>query len=79
MNMTAAERKTILATPQPNCVACRSQSVHTENDWKHHPFRGHGYVGQGGWSHPDLAPKAVALISSATATPNPPPTGEPKL
>jgi hypothetical protein len=72
--MTATERSLILSTPQLNCSACQRQAIHTEADWKYHPFHTHGYVRESGWSHPDLRPKAVALIPRATATPNPPPT-----
>ena len=74
--MNAAERSLIRATPQPNCPACQRQEVHDEMDWLYHPFRTHGYVSESGWTHPDLKPKAVALIPRATATPNPPPTGQ---
>jgi hypothetical protein len=55
--MTTAERSLILSTPQPNCQACQRQAIHTESDWKYHPFRTHGYVSESGWSHPDLRPK----------------------
>lgn len=40
------------------CPACKDKRLHTEADWKHHPYKGHGYAKeQGGWTHPDLKPK----------------------
>lgn len=36
------------------CPACESQRVHTAEEWKNHPFAGHGYVREQGWTHPDL-------------------------
>lgn len=40
-----------------NCRACQERRRHTEEDWKNHPYRGHGYTDNVGWSHPDLEPR----------------------
>ncbi len=41
------------------CPACVAQRLHTETEWKDfHPFRGHGYTKEHGWTHPDLAKSA---------------------
>jgi hypothetical protein len=38
------------------CPACVEQRIHTKEDWeRYHPFRGHGYTQQSGWTHPKLA------------------------
>ncbi len=40
------------------CPACKEKRLHTPEDWKHHPYKGHGYTKEcGGWTHPDLEPK----------------------
>lgn len=36
------------------CPACGEQRLHTEEEWKNHPFHKHGYTGEQGWTHPDL-------------------------
>jgi hypothetical protein len=38
------------------CPACENKRVHTPEDWKHHPYAGHGYQDGQGWSHRDLEP-----------------------
>lgn len=40
-------------TPQI-CPACAAQARHDEETWKLHPYRGHGYLKETGWTHPDL-------------------------
>ena len=40
------------------CSACEAKRIHTEEDWQHHPLRGHGFTKEQGWSHPDLAKEA---------------------
>ena len=46
-----------------DCPACAGQRLHTEPEWnEHHPYRGHGYTRESGWSHPELK----ADISTAT-------------
>ena len=37
------------------CPACTEKRVHATEDWKQHPYAGHGYVKGQGWTHPDLA------------------------
>jgi hypothetical protein len=37
------------------CPACTEKRVHAPEDWKLHPYAGHGYVSEQGWTHPDLA------------------------
>jgi len=61
--MTADERKLILATPQPDCPACQKQSIHSEEDWRFHPFKTHGYAGSG-WTHPAITPKPALVKAS---------------
>lgn len=36
------------------CPACSEKRVHTPEDWKNHPYAGHGFVHGHGWTHPDL-------------------------
>jgi len=62
--MTTEERKLVLATPQPGCPACQKQAIHTEADWRFHPFKTHGYVSQSGWTHPALTPKPALVNPS---------------
>ena len=38
------------------CPACTAKCLHTSEDWKLHPYAGHGYASGQGWTHPDLAP-----------------------
>jgi hypothetical protein len=52
--MTATERSLVLSTPQLDCEACQTQSIHTAEDWKLHPYAGHGFSPERGWSHPNL-------------------------
>jgi hypothetical protein len=38
-----------------NCPACADKRVHSEGEWgRFHPFRGHGYTKETGWTHPEL-------------------------
>lgn len=37
-----------------DCPACCGRRVHTEEEWKDHPFAGHGYTKEHGWTHPAL-------------------------
>lgn len=41
-------------TPQPECCACQTKALHTEEDWLHHPLKGHGFIREHGWTHPSL-------------------------
>jgi hypothetical protein len=43
----------------PKCPACAAGRYHTEEEWKCHPYRGHGYQKQVGWSHPALEAEAT--------------------
>lgn len=38
------------------CSACQAKRLHTDEDWKQHPYKGHGFLKGQGWSHEDLAP-----------------------
>jgi hypothetical protein len=42
------------------CPACTEKRVHTAEDWKHHPYAGHGYQERLGWTHPDLESRGMA-------------------
>jgi len=42
-------------TERANCPACIEKRCHTEEEWKNHPMRRHGYS-DGKWSKPELAP-----------------------
>jgi hypothetical protein len=35
------------------CMACIEKRVHTEEEWKNHPYARHGFE-NGKWSHLDL-------------------------
>jgi hypothetical protein len=50
--MTDKERE---RTERANCPACIGKRCHTEEEWKNHPMRGHGFE-DGKWSKPELAP-----------------------
>ncbi len=40
------------------CHACEEKRIHTQEEWKKaHPYKGHGYSPETGWTHPDLGPK----------------------
>lgn len=41
------------------CPACLERRVHTEEEWKHHKYRTHGFTPEQGWTHPDLAKEAL--------------------
>ena len=47
-------------TPQALCPACIAKLRHTPEDWKNHPYAGHGYQSGQGWSHPDLEEESKA-------------------
>lgn len=50
--------QTVARTPNPACHACILQARHTKFCWaEFHPYAGHGYTKERGWSHPDLEPK----------------------
>lgn len=44
------------------CPACREMRCHTEEEWKHHPLRGHGFD-DGKWSHPDAEAEHKARVA----------------
>ena len=55
--MTEAEDKLVHRDGSPDCPACQDKRVHTAVDWaQFHPYVGHGYTKERGWSHPDLVP-----------------------
>jgi hypothetical protein len=39
------------------CPACENKRPHSPEEWKNHPYAGHGYQDGQGWSHRDLEPK----------------------
>lgn len=39
------------------CPACAVKRFHTPEEWKNHPFAGHGFTKEAGWSHAGLEPK----------------------
>ena len=37
------------------CPACAEKRMHTPDDWRHHPLKGHGFATEcGGWTHESL-------------------------
>lgn len=50
---------TVARTPVAGCSACEHQTMHTEADWLNHPFKGHGFQKEVGWSHPQLLKEAI--------------------
>jgi len=65
------------------CPACTEKRVHATEDWKQHPYAGHGYVSGQGWTHPDLARvttvenrKAIADLLRDINEADPPPAPE---
>ena len=46
------------------CPACANKAAHGPDDWKHHPYRTHGFNGTV-WTHPDLATHDVAHNAGA--------------
>ena len=51
------------------CPACTEKRVHANEDWKLHPYAGHGYASGQGWTHPDLEP--ALRESDGLAVPGP--------
>jgi hypothetical protein len=47
-----------------NCPACTEKRAHAPDDWKLHPYAGHGYASGQGWTHPDLAHGTQAGVVS---------------
>jgi hypothetical protein len=43
----------------PDCKACVERGVHSPQDWLNHPYAGHGYNREQGWSHRDLGDPRV--------------------
>lgn len=39
------------------CQSCLLKKLHTPADWLNHPFAGHGYTREWGWTHPGLETK----------------------
>lgn len=47
--------QTIARTPNPDCLACQTGKRHSKGETAiFHPFAGHGFTKEKGWSHPDL-------------------------
>jgi hypothetical protein len=54
-----------------DCPACAAQRLHSQLEWNtHHPYRGHGYTREQGWTHPDLKAEADALASVKAPAPS---------
>lgn len=51
------------------CPACSAHRVHSPEEWKNHPFRGHGYTRETGWTRSKLA---LAIEHYRLADPPPP-------
>jgi hypothetical protein len=51
------------------CPACDAKRLHSEEEWKNHPLRGHGYTKEQGWSHPALKAEADANAKAAAGRP----------
>lgn len=61
----------VARTANPNCPACRQGRFH-EGEWRvFHPYAGHGYTKEQGWTHPDLRAAAVSTASPQTPSPLP--------
>lgn len=45
----------------PECGACMGERLHTDAEWEHHPFAGHGFTKEQGWTHSDLVPPKVSV------------------
>jgi len=58
------------------CSACEFKRVHRPEEWRNHPWAGHGYQERLGWSHPDLAVQHDVAIAGAAAKPNARVSGE---
>ncbi len=59
---------TVARTPNPDCGACLTKQLHTGFQWQtFHPYAGHGFTPEQGWTHKDLGesrwspPKAEAV------------------
>lgn len=51
---------TVARTPNPECYYCLNHRRHRVDDFdqkEQHPYRGHGYNKEQGWTHPDLEPR----------------------
>ena len=52
-----------------NCPACTAKRLHEPSDWALHPYAGHGYQDNQGWTHPDLDPAKPAGSASGFRLP----------
>jgi hypothetical protein len=52
---------------KPECPACCERRVHSEEEWKFHPYRGHGFAPEIGWTHPDLDPAKKRVKTAVSA------------
>lgn len=50
------------------CPACAAKTRHTADEWRLHPYRGHGYAPELGWTHLDLKPKMNSLSPACCST-----------
>lgn len=58
-NPTPEQPQTVFRTPNAYCPACKLGTQHTSMDWAYHPFAGHGFTKEMGWSHPELTIKGT--------------------
>ena len=47
-----------------NCPAYIAKRLHEPSDWALHPYAGHGYQDNQGWTHPDLSPSSAGAGTS---------------
>lgn len=55
------DANTVARTPNPECYFCLKHRRHITDDIGQadlHPYRGHGYTKETGWSHDDLKPQS---------------------
>jgi hypothetical protein len=53
------QKQEAVTTQLSACPACVAKRVHTDEEWKLHPMRGHGCY-DGRWTHPALTAEAAA-------------------
>jgi hypothetical protein len=58
-----------VAEQLPVCAACAEKRLHTPEEWKNHPYAGHGYTPEQGWTHPALKAEADASAKAAAERP----------
>ncbi len=54
---TPSSGELVARKPAPGCPACEQKRLHTDEEKQFHPYMGHGYTKEMGWTHPDLEPE----------------------